>query len=192
MVEMKKLSKEIIRNAEKEGKRIVRNAEKEREKLIQDIREDIRKRRIEERKKARETRKNMIMKERIKANIEGKGLVLRAKKDVMDSIYQSFYEKLLGMEGGEKKELYSRLLEIAKRGTRKIGTVSAEKKDAAIIRRLGRAKVSPQKIGGGIVVESMDGRERIDLSFPTLIELLRTRTAGKLARILFGGKNEAG
>ena len=188
---MKELSKEIIRQAEKEAEKIIKNAKKEAEALIEKAKAEAKQEIEKERKKTRKEKERLLNREKIKANIEGKKIVLDTKKEVLERVFQEFLKKVLDMKEKEKTELYRSLVKNAEKEI-KSGTIYVRKQDVKIVKKLTKLKVMEKDIGWGTIAESRDGKELIDLTLPTLIEFLKERTAKKLADLLFGEKDEKG
>ncbi|RLJ07252.1 MAG: hypothetical protein DRP13_04140 [Candidatus Aenigmatarchaeota archaeon] len=188
---MKELSKEIIRQAEKEAEKIIKNAKKEAEALIEKAKAEAKQEIEKERKKTRKEKERLLNREKIKANIEGKKLTLDTKKEVLERVFQEFLKKVLDMKEKEKTELYRSLVKNAEKEI-KSGTIYVRKQDLKIVKKLAKLRVMEKDMEWGITAESRDGKELIDLTLPTLIEFLKERTAKKLADLLFGEKDEKG
>ena len=132
---MKELSKEIIRQAEKEAEKIIKNAKKEAEALIEKAKAEAKQEIKKERKKARKEKERLFNREKIKANIEGKKIILNTKKEVLERVFQEFLKKVLDMKEKEKTELYRSLVKNAEKEI-KSGTIYVRKQDVKIVKKL--------------------------------------------------------
>lgn len=182
---MERLGKDIIRNAEREAGRIIRNAEREREKILKEVKERVKDKKERERERVRKTKEHILEKEKIKARMEGKNLILRVKNEILNEIYQEFLKEISHLGKKEREEIYRNLLETAQK------SLKMEKvygKDKTLLKKLVKCEVRESETEG-IIAETSDGKERIDLTFPTLLELLKEKTLLKISKILFGEKD---
>lgn len=124
------------------------------------------------------------------ARLESKRINAEAREDAIKNVVEEFFDSLGGVR---KTPEYKKFLgnAVAEAAAELGGNVCVHlvKGDKALIPALKGAKVSEDlDVLGGAIVETADGKIRIDLTLETLFEARRDETRKKINEKLFGGK----
>mgnify|MGYP001615645626 CR=1 FL=1 len=170
---------EIIKEAEKMAKAIVKEGE---DIKIQTLEESRKKIKAEKEKIDREvaaTLAGIKTRELMKAKMSVKESILNEKKNLIDGCFDAAAEKI-------KDNILQRLFEIGKKSIEP-KAVYVNPDDVEKAKKLFRdVAVKEKGIKGGIIMESKDGKEIIDMSLERLIEIARAKSLKNVSKILFG------
>jgi len=120
------------------------------------------------------------------ANLESRKRILESREEVLQKVRDGAMEKLRNLSIIERERMMRRLLSKA-RNLIPEGTVCVRSEDMDILKdNLGSYRVGPPtKISGGIIVNSLDRRKRLDLSFETLFDETWDRNFSDITHFLF-------
>ena len=169
---------EIIKEAEKMAKAIVKEGE---DIKIQTLEESRKKIKAEKEKIDREvaaTLAGIKTRELMKAKMSVKESILNEKKNLIDGCFDAAAEKI-------KDNILQRLFEIGKKSIEP-KAVYVNPDDVEKAKKLFNVTVKEKGIKGGIIMESKDGKEIIDMSLERLIEIARAKSLKNVSKILFG------
>ncbi len=102
-----------------------------------------------------------------RAELEARKTALQAQKEVLDEVFARAGDRLQDL--GADKAL---LVALVQRHQQEVaeGVIRTNARDAAILRRLVKTEVQDDlDCIGGFVIESRDGRRRIDLTYETFL-----------------------
>ncbi|MFO7619504.1 MAG: V-type ATP synthase subunit E family protein [Thermoplasmata archaeon] len=105
------------------------------------------------------------------ANMESRKLVLRSKAETLEKVREGAINRMKTLPIIERERILKRLLARARKHIPD-GTVQVREEDADILKaNLGSYRMGPPaRISGGIIIDSLDRKRRLDLSFETLFE----------------------
>ena len=195
MAGMEKISEAILDKVRADAQRIVKEAE---EKALKDIQE------AEKHKEARfAEKKQRIIEEahgeaariQAQASIRARQELSKAKAEVIDDVVSKARTALSGASGNERSLLKLITEAIAALGTEKVrllvspGNVRTAqeliKGNGDLAARVTEIKESDSV--GGVVVESLDGKLRIDNTYETRLDMLLPRLLPEIGKELFQG-----
>ncbi|MBU0953064.1 MAG: V-type ATP synthase subunit E [Nanoarchaeota archaeon] len=113
--------------------------------------------------------------------------ILLTKKQAMDAVYDAFEKQLT--TGAARGRLFTKLVSTAKAAMSKPGAVYVDAADVAHAKKaFPQATVKTQTMRGGLVAESKDEKQLVDLRLETIIDVLRSRIDARVAEALFSEK----
>jgi len=177
---------DITESARKDADQIVQAAEKERESVLAQA-----KKRADDAQKVRqkqleEALKRLRQQELSSAELEAKRLLLNARKEMLDIVFQDTLLKLSKLSDADKTRLYARILSKAIKviPNPKVYCPVGESKLLAGI--AGLQSVQEIEMDAGLVLESGDGMVRLDYRFKTLLDGIWERELKNVSNALFG------
>jgi V/A-type H+-transporting ATPase subunit E len=163
---------EIRRAAEAERERILREAQAEGERIVA-LRE----------REAKEASERLRIQGIARAELEGRKVVLSARKEILDQVYRTALERLGSHP--ESRDWLRSLLERHAAEWRQ-GKVSCNARDAEFVRPIVGANFgSAIDCVGGVVIDSADGSRRTDLRFETLLTDVWRDSVKEVAEVLW-------
>ena len=167
----KEQSISLIAEARKEASRIMKEAEKEIEKMKEKSDSEV-KRMVDMIKKQ----------ESASAELENKKMILKAKKQVIESVFIEAGKKLEGLDDKKREACIRRLLEKAKNEVQ-TAYVYCNKKDSKFLKEF---NVEPMGITGGLMAENREKTVRVDYSFETMLQSIKENELQNINKLLFG------
>ena len=140
---------------------------------------DAYKERVEQ--KTREDVAVLERRELASAKLQAKKRVLQAKKELIDSVFAAAKEQLATQSEKERKALIDRLITTASKDIN-VHTVYLAPQDKELVTGY---EVKTTSISGGVICESKDGTQRIDLSVDALLTRVREQHLKEIATALF-------
>lgn len=118
------------------------------------------------------------------AHLEIKRATLNAKKDVMESVYQSAREKISSIPAEKNANLLKEILDnYGSNGSR----VYSNGRDAKLVQEMTDLTYMGEiECLGGLVIENEDGSVRLDYTFDTILENASEQSLKHISDILFG------
>ncbi len=182
----KKEAEEIIRKAEEEARKIIENAEKEYEEKVEKVKEKIisdAKRRAEE----------IIVDAKIRARM----ILAEEKKNIVEQVFRRVEEIVKSGRFNRRESLYNLLKESISEIALSNIRVIVSREDEKLVKELKKqlekelnVKIVEIKvtnsISGGVIVESLDGRIRIDNSYEERLESARSKLAPLIVKEVLG------
>ena len=165
-------SEEIVSDGKKEASGLIAEAKK---KGAEEM-----KRRVEE---AEVLGKKRRVQDLARADLEVKRISLEAQKEILDLIYSKALERLRVLPSNDA--VLRRLLSahMADVGT---GRVHSNEKDRVTVQSIvGERYAGTRPVLGGIVIESMDGKPTVDLSYETLMQRDWQDSVREVAEVLW-------
>jgi V/A-type H+/Na+-transporting ATPase subunit E len=187
---IEKLKGSLLSEATEDARKIVEAAEAHVSRMVEEERSGMAARKKEadrEVEKLLDEQRN----ERIAwARLESKRIVAESREDAIQAVVEDIFDEL---SGARKSPEYKKFLAraVADAATELGGnvTVRVVKGDKALLPALKGAKVSEDlEALGGAIVETQDGKIRVDLTLETLFEARRDETRKRIHEKLFGGK----
>ncbi|MGD1060500.1 MAG: V-type ATP synthase subunit E family protein [Methanomassiliicoccales archaeon] len=177
---------DITASARKDADQIVQAAEKERESVLA-----LARKKAEEAQKAREKQleealKRLRQQELSSAELEAKRLVLNARKEMLDVVFQDTAQKLSKMSDADKARLYARILSKATKVIPDPKVYCPKGESRLISGVAGLQSVTETEMGPGLVLESGDGMVRLDYRFTTILGAIWERELKNVSNVLFG------
>jgi len=179
---------EIQKIGEEEIRKIKEEAKNEAEKIISDAKaeaeEILRKAKEEAEKEAERYKKQEIS----SVNLEMKRLLLNKKKEILEEVIKIVEDRIRKMDPDTKRKLLENLIKSNADGEM---VVYSNKDDEPLVREI-ISGMSNLKYGGnidclgGVILESIDGEVRINLTFDELLKQLYDQKMSEVSKILFG------
>ena len=116
------------------------------------------------------------------AELESKKLILEAKKEAIESVFEEARKRIEKLSGKQREDCMNRLLEKAKNDIA-VAKVYCSKNDARLVEGF---KAEPSGINGGLIAENADGTVRVDYSFDTMLQNIKENELQEISKILFG------
>lgn len=186
---LNKVADEIRFKAEKEAQRIINEGKSEGEGILEETRKRLREYEETIRKETSGGMEQINVRSQTLARKQAKELAMDARREVVEKVYQQFLGYLRNVKGGERDRIFRKMLAGARKQISKPRAVYVRKEDAAIARKLFKGlEVRTRDMHGGFVLESGDGKEIVDYSFETLVEMLKGRTLKSVSGTLFGDR----
>jgi vacuolar-type H+-ATPase subunit E/Vma4 len=125
------------------------------------------------------------------ANLEARKLLLKTKASTLQSVREGAMTRLKSLSIIEREKMIRKLLAKARKHIPE-GTVYARAEDMDILKEnIGSFRIgTPAKISGGIIVDSLDRKRRLDLSFETMFEETWERNFSTISHLLFKEEKE--
>lgn len=178
---IEKVKDEVIAKAKKSAAGIIAESQKEAERMINAAEE---KAEIRKNTAALETEKelaDMKIRELSSAELEAAKMLLNAKKNAIDKVFDEATQRISKMPPSSRKEHINAMVGKAKSQI-EIGKLLCSERD---IKNIDGYKIQPAGITGGIIAENRDGTVRIDYSYEAIIEKIRREMLKDVAKILF-------
>ncbi len=120
------------------------------------------------------------------ANLEARKLVLVGKAEAFQKVREGTMQRLRSLPIIERERILKKLLAKARKQIPD-GTVIARSEDQDILREnIGSYRIGPPAgISGGIIVDSLDRKRRLDLSYDTLFEETWENYFSEISHLLF-------
>ncbi|MCD6403533.1 MAG: hypothetical protein J7K98_04385 [Candidatus Aenigmarchaeota archaeon] len=185
----------LIQEVRKEAERLIQQKKEEFEKWVEEEKRKIKKEREVRLKKFEEELERKKLQALQSARLEGKLILLKARDEAIEDVFQKFKQKLRKLD----KKTYSKLLKkLLEESLEKIG-----KKKIVVHVRKGEKKLLPKIKGvsikvvedlksslGGLIVEDEKGEVRIDATLDSVIEEMKESYLKDISNILFGGEKK--
>lgn len=185
---IEKLRNSLLSEAKEEASKIVQTAEKEAEAMLQQekAKQNARKQDAEkEVERSLEEQRN----ERIAwARLEAKRIRAEAREDAIKNVLEGFFDALAKARGSPeyKKFMKDSTTQAAKDLGGKV-IIHVKKGEKKLVPKIKGAKiVEDLNALGGAVVESTDGKVRMDLTFESLVDSKRDDIRKQIAEKIFG------
>jgi V/A-type H+-transporting ATPase subunit E len=187
---IERLKGSLLSEANEDASKIVEAAEKHVSRMV----EDERSRKASMKKDADREIERLLEDQRNEriawARLESKRILAESREDAIKNVLEEFFDSL---EGARKTPEYKKFLARAvPQAAEELGgnvTIRILKADKSLIPPIKGAKVSEDLDAlGGAIVETGDGKIRIDLTLETLFEARRDDIRKRIYEKLFGGK----
>ncbi len=114
------------------------------------------------------------------AELEAEKMVLNKKKELIESVFEDVKEKVSSLDAKTRKADLQKLMKKADKELT-VAKVYCNKKDTDSIKG---AKAVSAPILGGLIAEEKSGKISLDLSYDSMLEVVREQTAKNVAEIL--------
>ena len=175
---LEEVKQEILNKAKKDAEQIVKEAELEAKKIVNEA-----KGQIEEYKKtlSGQNKAQIANMERISnasANAAAKHIFLEKKKEIIDNAFEEARKQLA--KQNKSKKYAEKLLKKAEKEI-DVETVYCNKPDADAISKY---KVKTIEGINGIIAENKDGTVKVDMTFDTVLNDIKSKSLQEIAKIL--------
>ncbi len=190
---MERLSSAILEKVSANAKAIIKEAEERAEQRIKAAQEQQRAKVEEQKRKLLNEANAEAIRILAQAAIKGRQEILAAKTAVVNEVIDRANKQLASLAGDEKI-----LANLTKEGMNILGgdkvRVYVAAKDMAALQKLVKedkdfakrvVEVKRQDSLGGVIVEDMEGKNRIDNTFETRLEMLLPRLLPEIGKELF-------
>jgi len=181
---LEKVIESILETGKKEAQQIVQQGKKEREeqvKTAQEAGQNLLNSKIEESKKLVQ---RMNTQEIARAELESKKIVLGSQKEILDSVYDTALQRLGNLP---QNETLLRTLVSSNQSDITAGRVYCNQKDEAFVKGLvGSNFGGTTDCIGGLIIESQDGKMRVDLRYETMLREIWDDSIKDISDLLWG------
>ena len=177
-IEIENVSEEVLKEAKARADQILKEASVAREKMLAEARDEAEKMKDAMRSESEAAAERARAVEISKAKMNAKQLQHSAKIAAMNSIYDQFYA------GIDREKLLKSLFDLGSRSF-DAGTLYEEEKALPVAKKI-FPNAKPADIKGGLIIESRDGNESVNLSMEVIEELMKERTFSRVYSIVFG------
>jgi V/A-type H+-transporting ATPase subunit E len=180
---LEQVKAEILQQAKKEASDIAKNAEKEAAKAAKDTGAELIA--YEKEKEENFMRIAEVIKRKgiAQMGLDMKKLLLEAKKDAINSVFDAVKRKLHALPAAKKSEMLESVFKKAKKEI-DAQLVFCNPRDAPLLKDKG-VEVREANISGGIIAENRDSTIRIDLSYEAILENIRHESLQEVSAELF-------
>lgn len=118
------------------------------------------------------------------AHLDIKRAALNAKKDVLDSVYQTVMDEISSMPDGKNADLLKAIIDkYGSSGTR----IYSNGRDAKLVQEMSELTFAGEiDCLGGVVIENDDGTVRLDYTYDTILADVSEQNLKPVSDILFG------
>ncbi len=188
---LEKVKQEILNGAREEAGKLAEHAKEEAKAIEKSAENQVRdyERMVEE-----DIEKSIeIMKRRelAAAELEVQKKALEAKNELIEAVFSEASKKLRSL-GDKSREAHVKNLLGMAMNEMDVAVVRCNAKDGKFVSNYGggsggRLKVvASDDVSGGVIAESADGRLRVNYSYETMLEQVKSKVLIDVARILFG------
>ena len=174
------VKEEIIRSAKQQESALIAEARKEANRIMKEAEskaEELKARSESETKKAGEAIKRQAL---AMAGMEGKKMVLEAKKQVIEAVFSEVRKMLASLDDKKREIYFKKLLEKASKEL-EVSCVYCSKKDAKFAKGF---SVESAEIADGLIAENKEKTIRVDYSFETIIENIKDSELHEINKLL--------
>jgi len=195
MIGMEKISEAVLDKVRAEAETIIKQAEDKAGKEVEQAKKQRVARLEEEKSKILQQTREEAARIEAQALVKARQELSRAKADVIDELIGSVKKKLL--ETSSDKNLLMGLIKeaMATLGISE-GRVYVSPKDVSMVQKLLESdkgltgkivEIKEYDCAGGVIVEDINGRIRVDNTYETRLEMLLPRLLPEIGRELFKG-----
>ncbi len=181
-----KVIQDILDSARMEAKRLSDEAEREKAAILRGAEEEVAKKKRLRDRDLQEALRRMERQEISSAELEAKRLVLNARKEALDALFEETLREIETMPASEKASLYRKILDGARGHVSNPKVVCPRGESGLIASYPGIAALTEGDIGSGLLLESGDGAVRLDYRFSTILESVWDREMKSVSSTLFG------
>jgi V/A-type H+/Na+-transporting ATPase subunit E len=183
---LEKVVGNILETANTEAAARIATAEKERATILHQADETIANKKKAQEKELEIALKRLRQQEISSAELEAKGIVLNAKKEVLDRSYQETLKDLVSMSETEKTKVYQKILAEAKKIISKPKVICPKGESRLIQKDNEITSVTETDMAPGLILESQDGTVRLDYRFNTVLGSVWEKELKNVSNVLFG------
>ncbi|MDD1767665.1 MAG: hypothetical protein LUQ27_03745 [Methanomassiliicoccales archaeon] len=181
-----KVIKDILDSARMEANKLAEEAEKEKTAILRAADDEIAKKRKLREREAQEILRRLTRQEISSAELEAKRIVLNAKKEVLGSAFSETLREIESMDARKKAEAYCKIYRRAKNRIQQPKVICPRGESSLLASCVDAGKVTESDMEPGLILESEDGRIRLDYRFKTILEGIWERELRNVSNMLFG------
>lgn len=118
------------------------------------------------------------------ANLEVKKLILNARKEILDEVYDSAKDSISRLPDEKNQLILKSILEKNESGNSKIFSSG---KDMSIVKKMTKLDFAGEiDCLGGVVIENKDGTEVLDFRYDMILKNVNEQSLKQVSNILFG------
>jgi len=175
------VKEEVIRTAKTQEESMIAEGRKETIRLMNEAEEKVA--RLKE-KSDLETKRAMDLikkQEFASAELENKKMLLEAKKQLIDKVFNEVQKKVEKLDSKKRGEYIHKLMEKAKNDI-EVENIYCNKNDIKFLKDFNAKTVD---IMGGLIAENKDETVRVDYSFDTILENIKENELQSINKVLF-------
>lgn len=122
--------------------------------------------------------------EQSSANLEVKKLILNARKEVLDEVYESAKDSISRLPAEKNQLILKSIIEKNESGNSKI---FSKDKDKTTVKKITKLDFAGEiDCLGGVVIENKDGTEVLDFRYDMILKNVNEHSLKQVSNILFG------
>lgn len=173
---------EIIKNARKEEEMLLAEAAAESKRIFGEAEKKVQEMKDKNEAELKKFLEMMRKQEAASAELEAKKIVLEAKKNAVDKVFDAVRERVEMLPLNKRESFINAMLSKTEKEI-DIGIIYCNKKDAKAIKRYAYKEAG---IMLGLIAESKDGTIRVDYSFDALLQSIKESELQHINNMLFG------
>ncbi len=180
------VAKKVIEKGQRESNMIVKQGGQETLQIIKKAENDAKVLVSQARERAEKQIKLNKEQEMSSAEVEGRRNRLTAEKQILDEVKEKTFQDLIAASTPKKEQILNGLIKQAAQIIPSGSVYSNDEDSAAVKKMASQYKFAGTiKCSGGIIIESSDRTQRLNLTYEMLLEELWTENIGQVADILF-------
>ena len=172
---------EILNSAKSQATAMLAEARKEANRITTEAERKVEEMKIKAEAEAKRAMDIIKRQEMSSAELESKKMLLEAKKQVIEAVFEEAKKKIAGMPEKKKEEMMKKLLDRAKKDL-EIAYVYCNSKDAKFLKGF---NLQNADIIGGLIAENKEKTIRVDCSFETLLQSVKENELQSVSKLLF-------
>ena len=172
---------EILNSAKSQANSMLAEARKEANRIATEAEKKIEEMKSKSESEAKRTMDTIKRQEMSSAELEGKKMLLEAKKQIVEAVFSDSRKKIESLPDKKREELIKKLLEKAKKDI-EIAHIYCSSRDAKFIKEF---DVQSADIIGGLIAENNERTVRVDYSFETLLQSIKENELQSISKLLF-------
>jgi len=181
---LKRHADRLVAKGDEEAERILAEAKKKCDEDIRKAKEDAERLVKASAEKGAIDAARLENQELSSAELDAKKMRLVAQKEVLDSVLRAALKRLGDLPPEKRRAILGRLL-IEARGTLPKGRAYARPEDLTQVSSAGYSNAGPLASSGGVIIESEDGRVRLDLRYETVLHYVWAKHTKEIVSLLF-------
>jgi len=181
-----KVVDEILERARRDADQLLQSAEKEKDSILQSADAKIESAKKEKDRQTEEALKRLRQQEISSAELDAKRVVLNAKKEVLDQVFEGVLKELGSMSEPDKVRLYNKMLANAVAVIPQPRVYCPKGEGRLTAKIAGVGSVQEVDMDPGLILESVDGMFRLDYRFKTMLGAVWEKELKNVSNILFG------
>jgi len=179
---LEKIKLQIIKKYEEAEKELLDEAKKKAKIINDSALESIKQ--IESELSQRSDKESRVIMDREKslAKMEVQKMEFEVRKEMIDSVYKSAYEKIRSMPQSDREGVIKKLIDLAGREI-SVDVIYVNESDRGFCE--GSAQIKNLAVDGGIICETKDGNVRVNYTFESMFQDVKDNTIKEVSNILF-------
>ncbi|MCJ7516561.1 MAG: V-type ATP synthase subunit E family protein [Methanomassiliicoccales archaeon] len=181
-----KVVKDILDIARMEANKLSEGAEKEKTAILRAADEEIAKKRKLQERVLQEALRRSTRQEISSAELEAKRIILNARKEILDKVFEETLHEIESMPAQEKAKIYCKVYSNAKDLVPRPKVICPRGESKLLSDCVEPERVMESDMRSGLILESEDGTIRLDYRFKSILEEVWEKELRNISNMLFG------